>query len=58
MKKLSEYVKTAEAAEILSVFQTTLRKWSEFRKIPTKRNPINGYRRFLKKDREGRIGLK
>ena len=52
MKKLSEYVKTAESAEILGVSQTTLRKWSESGKIPTKRNPMNGYRLFLKKDLE------
>jgi len=50
MKKLSEYVKTAEAAEILGVSQTTLRKWTESGKVPVKRNPINSYRLFLRKD--------
>lgn len=29
MTKLSEYVKTAEAAQILGVAQNMLRKWSE-----------------------------
>jgi len=50
MKKLSEYVKTAEAAEILGVSQTTLRKWAEAGKIPMHRNPANGYRLFLRSD--------
>ncbi len=53
MKKLSEYVKTAEAAEILGVSQTTLRKWAESGQIPMKRNPINGYRLFRREDLEG-----
>lgn len=52
MKKLSEYVKTAEAAEILGVSQTTLRKWAEAGKIPVRRNPANGYRIFLRDDLE------
>ena len=52
MKKLSEYVKTAEAAEILGVSQTTLRKWAEAGKIPMRRNPANGYRLFKRTDLE------
>jgi len=52
MKKLSEYVKTAEAAEILGVSQTTLRKWAEAGKIPVRRNPANGYRLFKRSDLE------
>lgn len=52
MKKLSEYVKTAEAAEILGVSQTTLRKWAESGKIPVRKNPANGYRLFLRSDLE------
>ena len=52
MKKLSEYVKTAEAAEIMGVSQTTLRKWAESGQIPMKRNPINGYRLFRREDLE------
>ena len=52
MKKLSEYVKTAEAAEILGVSQTTLRKWAEAGKIPMHRNPVNGYRLFKRNDLE------
>ena len=50
MPKLNEYVKTAEAAEILGVAQNTLRKWAEAGRIPMHRNPANGYRLFLRKD--------
>lgn len=52
MTKLSDYVKTAEAAEILGVSQTTLRKWAEDGKIPMHRNPANGYRLFKRSDLE------
>ncbi len=52
MTKLSEYVKTAEAAEILGVAQNTLRKWAAQGKIPMRRNPANGYRLFKRKDLE------
>lgn len=52
MAKLSEYVKTAEAAEILGVSQNTLRTWASAGKIPVHRNPANGYRLFLKADLE------
>lgn len=52
MTKLSEYVKTAEAAEILGVSQNTLRAWAEAGKIPMRRNPANGYRLFARKDLE------
>lgn len=50
MTKLSEYVKTAEAAEILGVAQNTIRKWAEAGKIPMRRNPVNGYRLFRRRD--------
>lgn len=52
MKKLSEYVKTAEAAEILGVAQNTLRKWAERGDVPMSRNPANGYRLFKRSDLE------
>ena len=52
MTKLSEYVKTAEAAEILGVSQNTLRTWAEAGKIPVRRNPMNGYRLFRRRDLE------
>lgn len=50
MKNLSEYVKTAEAAQILGVAQNTLRKWAEQGEIPVHRNPANGYRLFKRED--------
>ena len=52
MLKLSDYVKTAEAAEIVGVSQTTLRKWAQAGKIPVRRNPANEYRMFLRSDLE------
>lgn len=52
MNKLSEYVKTAEAASILGVSQNTLRSWAEDGKIPMHRNPANGYRLFKRSDLE------
>lgn len=50
MTKLSDYVKTAEAAEILGVAQNTLRKWAAEGGIPVQRNPANGYRLFRRAD--------
>jgi len=50
MINLSEYVKTAEAAEILGVAQNTIRKWAERGDIPVRRNPANGYRLFKQED--------
>lgn len=52
MTKLSEYVKTAEAARILGVSQNTLRAWAEAGRIPVRRNPANRYRLFLRRDLE------
>jgi len=50
MTKLNEYVKVAEAAEILGVSQGTVRAWAEAGKIPMHKNPANGYRLFRKSD--------
>ncbi len=50
MIKLTDYVKTAEAAEILGVSQNTLRKWAARGDIPMHRNPANGYRLFKRVD--------
>jgi len=52
MLKLSEYVMTAEAAEILGVSQNTLRSWATSGKVPVSRNPANGYRLFRRTDLE------
>jgi excisionase family DNA binding protein len=52
MTRLSGYVKTAEAAQILGVSPNTLRAWAEAGKIPVRRNPANRYRLFLRRDLE------
>ena len=50
MTKLTDYVKIAEATEILGVAQNTLRKWSERGDIPMRRNGVNVYRLFKRTD--------
>ena len=50
MNRLTDYVKTAAAAEILGVSQNTLRKWAANGAIPMHRNPANGYRLFKRSD--------
>ena len=50
--KLSEYVKVAEAAEILGVSPGTVRTWAADNKIPMHRNPANGYRLFRRDELE------
>lgn len=52
MPKLTDYAKTAEAAEVLGISQNTLRKWAAGGKIPFRRNPANGYRLFKRSDLE------
>lgn len=52
MNKVNEYVKVAEAAEILGVAQNTVRAWAEKGVLPAKRNPANGYRLFRRTDLE------
>lgn len=52
MQRLNEYVKVAEAAEILGVSQGTVRAWAAGGKLRVSRNPANGYRLFLKRDLE------
>lgn len=52
MPKLSEYVKVAEAAEILGVSPGTIRTWAADGKIPMHRNPANGYRLFQRLELE------
>lgn len=50
MTKLNEYVRVAEAADMLGVSQNTVRAWAEEGKIPMHRNPANGYRLFRQTD--------
>jgi excisionase family DNA binding protein len=57
MNKLTDYVKTAEAARFLGVSQNTLRTWAAAGKIKYHRNPVNGYRLFLRSDLEAFLAL-
>jgi excisionase family DNA binding protein len=50
LPKLSEYVKVAEAAEILGVSQRTVRTWTADGKIPMCRNLASGFRLINRKD--------
>lgn len=52
MTKLTDFVRTAAAAEILGVSHNTLRAWARAGKIPVRRNPANGYRLFKRSDLE------
>ncbi|MFW6061461.1 MAG: MerR family transcriptional regulator [Planctomycetota bacterium] len=52
MAKLSEYVLTAEAADILGVSVNTVRNWAASGRIPVRRNPANNYRMFRREDLE------
>ena len=49
-EKLSDYLKTAEAAEFLGVSQNTLRTWAKQGKIQVQVNPVNNYRLFRRED--------
>jgi len=53
---VSNYVRTAEAAEILGVSPGTVRNWADSGKLRSRRLPQNGYRLFLKKDLEAVLG--
>ena len=50
MPTLKEYVKIAEAAQILGVAPNTLRAWADDGKIPVRVNPANSYRLFRRTD--------
>ena len=52
MLTLGEYLKIASAAKLLGISQNTLRSWADSGRIAVHKNPINGYRLFLKKDLE------
>lgn len=56
MKKLTDYVKTAAAAEILGVSQNTLRKWAASGAIPMHRNPLNFWTRHQNSPATGQRG--
>jgi excisionase family DNA binding protein len=52
MEKLSEYLMTAEAAEMLGVSQNTLRTWADAGRLPMYRNPGNNNRMYKRAELE------
>jgi excisionase family DNA binding protein len=52
MKKVKDYLRVKEAAELLGVSPNTLRNWASDGKIRVHRNPVNGYRLFARPDLE------
>ena len=50
--KLSDYLRTSEAAKFLGVSPGTVRNWEKKGKLRAHRLPQNDYRLFLKKDLE------
>lgn len=48
--KINEYLQIADAANFLGISTQTLKVWEERKKITSYRNPVNGYRLYLKKD--------
>jgi len=50
MLKINEYMNIGEAAKFLGVCIATLRNWDRKGKFKARRNPINNYRYYSKKD--------
>lgn len=48
--KINEYLQIADAANFLGISTQTLKVWEERKKIIAYRNPVNGYRLYLKED--------
>lgn len=49
---IKDYVTIKEAAELLGVDKTTLRRWDKAGKLKPHRHPINSYRLYKKSDLE------
>lgn len=52
MKKIDDYLKIKDAAELLGVSASTLRNWERLGKLKAHRNPNNGYRLYKRADLE------
>ena len=50
--RLRDYLTVPGAAAFLGVAANTVRAWGEAGKIPSRRNPANGYRLFKRADLE------
>lgn len=53
---LAGYLTVGEAAEQLGVSRSTLRNWDKAGKLMAYRNPVNGYRLYLREELERLIG--
>ena len=49
---IKDYATIKEAAELLGVDKTTLRRWDKASKLKPYRHPINSYRLYKKSDLE------
>ena len=49
---IKDYATIKEAAELLGVDKTTLRRWDKAGKLKPYRHPINSYRLYKKSDLE------
>ena len=49
---LADYLTVSEAAERLGVSSGTLRNWDRTGRLKAHRNPLNGYRLYLRSDLE------
>lgn len=49
---IKDYVTIKEAAELLGVDKTTLRRWDKAGKLKPYRHPLNSYRLYKKSDLE------
>ena len=52
MKKINEYLSTAQAAKILGVSKNTLFYWEKTKKLIPIRTPVNNHRLYIKEDLE------
>lgn len=50
MHKLNEYLSVGDAAQFLGVNKMTLRRWDKLGQLTAYRQPISGYRLYLKAD--------
>ena len=54
--RLRDYLTVAQAAAFLGIAPNTVRAWGKAGKIPSRRNPANGYRLFRVADLEAFLG--
>jgi len=57
MKSFSEYLTIDQAAKLLGVTKTTLRRWDNSGKLKSNRHPINKYRLYKREDLEALLNL-